>query len=204
MQTDPGERRAGTRKFADLATCAVLLAGCAQGIGRPRDHDSLPGYAIAAGLKPCDRIGTTDLNRITGRPARIDRIPKGLGGIGQRSQLSTGAVLPKVWSATCSWTTGLYLQVELAPDAADARAEFSAIISKMGIGMRPARGPGNDQEWVFKAFSSGDVGTVIVVIWQGPEVVNVQLPWSPDRPGSAASQMAKAKKIARVIVMALK
>lgn len=201
--TGRGGWGAGNWTVAVAVISALLLAGCAKGSGGSRDSDSLPSYATAARLRPCDRISATELSRITRVPAHVDRVPKGLGGIGQRPQLSTGAALPKVWSATCTWTNGLYLQVELASDAADARTEFHAVITGMHINSPPSSGPGKGQKWVSDIASRDDAGTVVVLALQGPEVVNVQLPWNPDLRGSAARQLARAATISKLIVAAL-
>lgn len=111
--------------------------------------------------------------------------------------------MPKVWIATCNWgilaypDTGLFLTVELTPDAAGARMEFDSERAKMEITQPAIRQFGYGQEAVFDIDRRGDVA---IIILQGAEVITIELSSTSKPAPPAASRMRMAKAAARLIM----
>ncbi len=193
--------------FAAVVAGVLPLAGCSGSI-TSRAHatpsttasGSFPNYSQAAArLKPCDSVSTAELSSIIGKPVRIDES----GNIGQKPFLSSGPVLPKVWIASCSWvipaypTTSLYLQMELAPSPAGARADFDGMRSKMGITQPVVREAGYGEAAVF---STDAHGGVVIIIRQGAEIINLQFNSTSQPAPPVPGRLKTAKSIARLIM----
>ena len=118
--------------------------------------------------------------------------------------LSQGAVLPKIWVATCNWvvpaypTLAPYLQIELTPSTASALAEFNGIRTMMGIARNPVRISGYGQEAVFYTDTHGDA---IILILKGPKVITVELTATSRNAPSPLNRMKMAKEITKIVVM---
>ncbi len=167
--------------LAMTLAAGLAFTGCSnstrQAVPKPRHSTAsslLPSYSAAAELKPCESVSTRTLSSIIGKPVHVDKI----GDVGERPMLSQGAVLPKIWVATCNWgvpaypTLAPYLQIELTPSTANALAEFNGIRTKMAIAKDPVRIPGYGQEAVFYTDTHGDA---IILILKGPKVITVEL-----------------------------
>lgn len=160
----------------------------------------LPSYSTGAELKPCESVSPRALSSIIRKPVHVDKI----GDVGERPMLSQGAVLPKIWVATCNWvvpaypTLAPYLQIELTPSTASALAEFNGIRTKMGIAKDPVRIPGYGQEAVFYTDTHGDA---IILILKGPKVITVELTATSRNAPSPLNRMKMAKEITRIVVM---
>jgi hypothetical protein len=190
--------------FLRLAAIAVvlLLPACSSGAARashpstlPATSTPFPSYSEAAAeLRPCDLISTSRLSSIVSKPVHIDKI----GDVDQRPFVSSGAVLPKVWIATCNWIVGNhttlapYLQLELTPNATGAREEFNALRTKMGIPNPVVRIPGYGQQAVFNTDRHGDA---VIIILQDSEVITVEVTDTSKHAPSATSRMRMAKAI---------
>lgn len=199
--------------LAAVAAAGVLLSGCsssgsasttpsASSAPSAQKHSAsatLPSYSQASRLRPCDSVSPDQLSSIIGKPVHIDRV----GDIGQRPVLSSGPVLQKVWIATCNWLipaytdTSLYLSVELAPNTAGARTDFDGMRTLMTITQGAAHRAGYGQLAVFNIDKHGDV---VIIIWQGAEVINFQFNSTSQPAPSAETRMMMAKAITRIIM----
>ena len=203
-----GLRKRDGRAFAVFLVAGLTLVGCANGAAqtpksRPKASSSalLPNSSVAAAeLRPCEAVSIRQLSSIIGRTVQIDKV----GDMGQRPMLSSGAVLPRIWVATCNWivpaysTLAPYEQLELTPSAANARTEFNGIRTKMTITNSPVHVPGGyGQTAVFNIDPHGDV-TVIVL--KGREVITMELNATSKHAPSATERMRMAKAITRIIV----
>lgn len=205
-------RRQGLRKkdgtaFAVFLVVGLTLAGCANGAAQapkaqPKASSSalLPNSSVAAAeLRPCEAVSIRKLSSIIGKPVQLDKV----GDIGQRPMLSSGAVLPRIWVATCNWivpaysTLAPYEQLELTPNAASARTEFNGIRAKMTIANSPVHASSYGQQVVFNIDAHGDV-TIIAL--KGREVITMELNATSKHAPSATERMAMAKAITRIIV----
>jgi hypothetical protein len=185
----------------------LILSGCAKS-GRkatpePRHSmasPSLPAYSAAAELKPCESVSVRQLSSIIGRPVHIDKI----GNVGERPILSQGAVLPRIWLATCNWvvpsysTLAPYLQIELTPSSASALTEFNGLRTKMGLTEQPAHISGYGQEAVFDIDAHGDV---IIVIRKDAKVITIELTATSRNAPSPLERMRMAKLITKIVMM---
>jgi hypothetical protein len=191
---------------AALVVGAVFLAGCsASSVSRPpvtsRSSTSaqLPSRAVAARIRPCGKQPQKRFSAIVGKPVYLDHV----GNIGQSPILSDGAVLPKIWVATCNVniraypTTALYVQVELTPGSAEARLEFTAVRTRMGLSGSVVTAAGYGEAAVFDLDQHGDA-TVLVL--EGPEVFTVEVTATSKPAPSPASRLKIAKAIAELIV----
>jgi hypothetical protein len=208
-----GQGRVRRQVLAAVAVAGVLVSGCSSSgpasttpsvsaTPSAQKHSAsatLPSYLRASQLRPCDSVSPEQLSSIIGKPVHIDRV----GDIGQSPVLSSGPVLPKVWIATCNWLipaytdANLYLSVELAPDAAGARTDFDGMRTLMTITQSATHRAGYGQLAVFDIDKHGDV---VIVIWQGAEVINFQFNSTSQPAPSAETRMMMAKAITKIIM----
>jgi hypothetical protein len=208
-----GGDRVRRQVLAAVAVAGVLLSGCSSSgsastspsasttpsAQRHSSSATLPSYSQASQLRPCDSVSPDQLSSIIGKPVHIDRV----GDIGQKPVLSSGPVLHKVWIATCNWlipaytNANLYLSVELAPDAAGARTDFDGMRTLMTITKSAAHHAGYGQLAVFNIDKHGDV---VIIIWQGAEVINFQFNSTSQPAPSAETRMMMAKVITKIIM----
>ena len=205
-----GSRKAPVKLAAFRLTITVaaltLIVGCSttpvassHKASQSSPPAQFPSRSVATRLRPCGADPQKELSAIVGKPVYLDH----LGNIGQQPIISDGAVLPKIWLATCNVNipaypaTALYMQIELTPDLADARLEFAAVRTRMGLPETVVRAPGYGEAAVFDLNKHGDV---TVLARQGPEVFTVEVTVTSKPAPSPMNRLRIAKAVAHEVI----